>query len=128
MEKNGKNGTFFYKERKRTERMEHSFIKNGKERKERNVLLKRTNAQPCYFAPSALRVWPNLQIFLEFHTLKYTYLIVRNVPNFKNHKKGCITWFPSEKKIILSVIGQKSPKLSNYWQIKKTWSYLTLIG
>ena len=43
MEKNGKNGTFFYKERKRTER---SFLKNGKQRKERNVLLKRTNAQP----------------------------------------------------------------------------------
>ena len=33
MEKNGKNGTFFYKERKRTERTERSFIKNGKERK-----------------------------------------------------------------------------------------------
>ena len=29
---------------KRTDR---SFIKNGKERKERNVLLKRTDAQPC---------------------------------------------------------------------------------
>ena len=29
MEKNGKNGTFFYKERKRTERMEHSYEKNG---------------------------------------------------------------------------------------------------
>ena len=32
MEKNGKNGTFFIKERK-----------------ERNVLLKRTDAQPCLF-------------------------------------------------------------------------------
>ena len=41
-EKNGKNGTFFYKDRKRTERTEHSFIKKGKER---NVLLKRTDAQ-----------------------------------------------------------------------------------
>ena len=29
------------------ERMEHSFEKNGKERKGRNVLLKRTDAQPC---------------------------------------------------------------------------------
>ena len=29
------------------ERTEHSFIKNAKERKERNVLLKRTDAQPC---------------------------------------------------------------------------------
>ena len=28
-EKNGKNGTFFYKERKRTERTERSFEKNG---------------------------------------------------------------------------------------------------
>ena len=42
-----KNGTFFYKERKRTERTERSFIKNGKEWKERNILLKRTDAQPC---------------------------------------------------------------------------------
>ena len=47
MEKNGKNEMFFYKEQKRTERTEHSFIKNGKERKEKNVLLKRTDAQPC---------------------------------------------------------------------------------
>ena len=30
---------FFYKERKRTQRSEHSFIKNGKERKDRSVLL-----------------------------------------------------------------------------------------
>ena len=29
MQKNGKNGTFFYKERKRTERTERSFEKNG---------------------------------------------------------------------------------------------------
>ena len=29
MEKNGKNGTFFYKERKGTERTERSFEKNG---------------------------------------------------------------------------------------------------
>ena len=28
------------------QRSEHSFIKNGKERKDRNVLLKRTDAQP----------------------------------------------------------------------------------
>ena len=41
-----KNGTFFYKERKRTERAERSFIKNEKERKEWKVLLKRTDAQP----------------------------------------------------------------------------------
>ena len=47
MEKNGKNGTFFYKERKRTQRTECSFIKNAKECKERNVVLKRTDAQPC---------------------------------------------------------------------------------
>ena len=46
MEKNGKNGMFFYKERKRTQRTERSFIKNAKERKEWNVLLKRTDAQP----------------------------------------------------------------------------------
>ena len=45
-EKNGKNETFFQKEQKRTERMKSSFEKNGKERKERNVLLKRTDAQP----------------------------------------------------------------------------------
>ena len=29
------------------QRSERSFIKNGKERKDRNVLLKRTDAQPC---------------------------------------------------------------------------------
>ena len=74
-EKNGKNGTFFCKERKRTERTFRSFEKNGKERKERsvllkrtertfrslekngkerkerNVLLKRTDAQPCDLVP-----------------------------------------------------------------------------
>ena len=37
-----KNVPFFLKERKRTERTERSFVKNGKERKERSVLLKRT--------------------------------------------------------------------------------------
>ena len=46
MEKNAKIGKFFYKERKRTQRSERSFVKNGKERKDRNVLLKRRNAQP----------------------------------------------------------------------------------
>ena len=39
-----KNIQFFYKKRKRTQRSECSFIKNGKERKDRNVLLKRTDA------------------------------------------------------------------------------------
>ena len=34
-----KNVPFFYKKRKRTQRSERSFIKNGKERKDRNVLL-----------------------------------------------------------------------------------------
>ena len=34
-----KNVPFFYKERKRTQRLFLSFIKNGKERKDRNVLL-----------------------------------------------------------------------------------------
>ena len=38
---------FFYKERKRTQRLFRSFIKNGKERKDRSVLLKGTDAQPC---------------------------------------------------------------------------------
>ena len=42
-----KNIPFFYKDRKRTQRWFCSFIKIGKERKERNVLLKRTDAQPC---------------------------------------------------------------------------------
>ena len=49
MEKNAKIGTFFYKEQKRTQRSEHSFLKNGKERKDWNVLLKRTDAQPMVF-------------------------------------------------------------------------------
>ena len=39
---NAKNATFFCKEWKRTQRMQHSFAKNGKERKEQNVLLQRT--------------------------------------------------------------------------------------
>ena len=47
MEKNAKIVPFFYKEQKRTERSECSFIKNGKERKDWNVLLKTTDAQPC---------------------------------------------------------------------------------
>ena len=37
-----KNVLFFSKERKRTQRMQHSFAKNVKERKERNILLQRT--------------------------------------------------------------------------------------
>ena len=37
---------FFYKERKRVQRSFRSFIKKGKERKDRSVLLKRTDAQP----------------------------------------------------------------------------------
>ena len=41
MEKNVKIGTFFYKEQKRMQRSEHSFIMNGKESKDRNVLLLR---------------------------------------------------------------------------------------
>ena len=45
---------FFYKEWKKMERTERSFIKNGKERKEPNVLLKRTDAQPCPY-PSLQR-------------------------------------------------------------------------
>ena len=35
------------------QRSERSFIKNGKERKDRNVLLKRMDAQPCLRAKSA---------------------------------------------------------------------------
>ena len=42
MEKNAKNAAFFYKEWKRMQRTLRSFIKNGKECKERHVLLKRT--------------------------------------------------------------------------------------
>ena len=46
-EKNAKIVPLFYKERKRTQRSFRSFIKNGKERKDRSVLLKRMDAQPC---------------------------------------------------------------------------------
>ena len=51
MEKNTKIRTFFYKERKRSQRLFRSFIKNRKEHKDRNFLLKRTDAQPCIFFP-----------------------------------------------------------------------------
>ena len=46
-----KNATFFYKERKRKQRMFRSLLKNGKERKERSVLLERTgkNAKNAAF-------------------------------------------------------------------------------
>ena len=37
--KNTKNATFFYKEQKGTQRTPRSFKKNGKERKERCILL-----------------------------------------------------------------------------------------
>ena len=61
MEKNAKIVPLFYKEWKRMQRSFHSFIKNGKEHKDRSVLfikngkepkdcsvlLKRTDAQPC---------------------------------------------------------------------------------
>ena len=46
MEKNAKIVPFFYKERKRKQRLFRSFIKNEKERKAHSVLLKRTDAQP----------------------------------------------------------------------------------
>ena len=45
-EKNAKIVPFFYKERKRMQRSFCSFIKNGKERIDCSVLLKRTDAQP----------------------------------------------------------------------------------
>ena len=68
MEKNAKIVPFFYKERKRTQRSFRSFIKNGKECKDRSVLLKRTDAQPWfYFRPfdahtfkSLGHVWPKV--------------------------------------------------------------------
>ena len=57
--KNAKNATFFGKERKRTQRTQHSLAKNVIERKEHNVLmqknaehcvlLKRTHAKPSFF-------------------------------------------------------------------------------
>ena len=73
MEKNAKIGTLFYKERNRTQRSERSFIKNGKERNDRNVLLKRTDAQPwilsgcvgsCHACPalSTLLAWGSWDI------------------------------------------------------------------
>ena len=42
-----KNVPFFYKKWKRMQRSERSFIKNGKECKDRKLLLKRMDAQPC---------------------------------------------------------------------------------
>ena len=47
MEKNAKIVPFFYKEQKRMQRWFRSFIKNGKECKDRSVHLKRMDAQPC---------------------------------------------------------------------------------
>ena len=60
MEKNAKIGTFFYKEGKRMQRSERSFIKNEKERKDQNVLLKRTDAQP-WELPLKVRIIPAYQ-------------------------------------------------------------------
>ena len=50
-----KNVPFFYKKQERKQRSECSFIKNGKERKDRNVLLKRTDAQP-WNQPMAVQI------------------------------------------------------------------------
>ena len=44
MEKNAKNVPFFYKERKKPQRTPHSYIKNGKERK--NVAFFQKNGCP----------------------------------------------------------------------------------
>ena len=44
-----------------------SFVKTGKERKERNVILKRTDAQPCQIANFFVLL--NLVIFLVEHDL-----------------------------------------------------------
>ena len=77
MQKNAKNGTFFYKECKRMQRTEHSFIKNAKERKERKVPLKRTNAQPC------------LNCSVRLHN--YTTSTVQNLKVFFNTVCGGMT-------------------------------------
>ena len=54
MEKNAKMVPFLYKEQKRTPGSFRSFIKKGKERKDRSVLLKRTDAQPCLLTQNQL--------------------------------------------------------------------------
>ena len=56
MEKNAKIVLLFDKEQKRMQRSEHYFIKNGKERKDRNVLLKIMDAQPCPLTSALQRV------------------------------------------------------------------------
>ena len=62
-EKNGKNVTFFCKERKRTERTLRSFAKNGKERKERSVLLQRTEKNARTFRSFAKRTGERYVLF-----------------------------------------------------------------
>ena len=65
-----KNGTFFYKERKRTERTEHSFIKNGKERKERNVLYKEQKRTERSFERTDAQPWNLVSILVSIHLLR----------------------------------------------------------
>ena len=54
-----KNIPFFLKEWKRMERTERSFEKNGKERKERSVLLKRTEKNGTFFRKEQKRTEKN---------------------------------------------------------------------
>ena len=52
------------------ERTERSFIKNGKEWKERNVLLKRTDAQPWIFPVATAAALHTAAAFLIYVIIK----------------------------------------------------------
>ena len=103
MEKNAKIVPFFYKERKRMQRLFCSFIKNGKERKDRSVILKRTDAQPCYLDMQALNCAK--KIFAKIKNVcvtVLTYLLVARLGvSFKNRVKNLETLSLYALKIIL---------------------------
>ena len=65
MENNAKIVPFFCKEWKRTQRLFHSFIKNGKERKDCSVLMKRTDEQPCIYDCSSECKFRTFRIVLQ---------------------------------------------------------------
>ena len=79
------------------QRSERSFIKNGKERKDQNVLLKRTDAQPWFF-------WANHSFSLSLtknerfaqKSLKKLYFLYNFYSFFKCLKRAKVSLIPSE--------------------------------
>ena len=89
MEKNAKIVSFFYKEWKRRQRSFRSFIKNGKEGKDRSVLLKRTDAQPCIYLLQEAIIFRILACHISYEPLSQDLLVIWI---FFTHSLSLLVW------------------------------------